>query len=196
MRLLAVLAFAGLCSALSVSSAPADDFLIVPGRSIGQIRLGPDGSADLRRLPPPAASDNGMMQTRLVWTSHALGLADTLFIHGVRNGALAGVKPLDGATIDMVRITSPQFHTQSGISTKSTLTAIRRRFPRSRSDRFHPQLFLDARRGIAFGLAEPLTLASRCLGISIFPPTADAGQIPPTQSQVSRLLKDARMSGQ
>ena len=196
MRLLTMLAFAGLCGAASVSAAPVNRFLIVPGRSIGQTALGPNGSAELKRLPPPVASDNGMMQTRLVWTSHASGRTDTLFIHGVRNGALAHVKPVGGTTIDTIRITSPQFHTRSGISTKSTLAEVRRRFPRIRRDRFHPQLFVDAQCGIAFEFPQPPKPASRCLGISIFPPTADADQIPPTQSQVNMLLQDSCLSGQ
>ncbi len=189
-RLLTASVLAGLCGTASVSAAPAGNFLIVPGHRVGQTALGPNGAAELNRLPTPAAEDNGMMQTHNVWVSHHSGRTDTLYVHTVANAAIGDtpVKPADGVTIDTIRVTSPQFHTQSGISTRSTLAQIRRRFPDARADRFNPQIYIDVRRGIVFELVRPLSPASRCIAISVFPPGADIAET--TQSQVNGLLKE------
>ncbi len=190
-QLIPALLLAGLCVTAPISAASAHDFLIVPGRSIGRTALGPNGAAELERLPSPAANDNGMNQNYNVWVSHKAGRTDTLFTHDTNNSVFDNVKPTDGVTIDTIRITSPQFHTQNGISTRSTLAEVRRRFPHVHDDHFHPQLYIDARHGIAFEFRHPLSLASRCIAITIFSPTKEADQVPPTQSQVNGLLKDS-----
>ena len=187
------LALAALCLSASAGTALADNFLIVPGRSIGQTALGPNGAAELKHLPKPSAEDNGMMQSHLVWVSHTSSHADTLFIHTTRNGALGNVKPVDGVTIDTIRITSRQFHTQNGISTASTLAQIRRHFRTARVDKFNPGIYVDARQGISFELARPVTPASRCIGISIYPPSSDFGSAETDQSEVDDLLKDSHL---
>ena len=190
-RLWPVLALAALCLSGFASAAPADHFLIVPGRSIGQTALGPDGAAELKRLPAPTAGDNGMMQTHNVWVLHHAGRTDTLYVHTVANAALgnAPVKPAGGVTIDVIRITSPQFHTQHGISTRSTLAQVRRRFPQALPNRFHPQVYGDAKRGISFEFAPPLSPASRCLAVTVYPPFSSphAGAAV-TQSNIHALL--------
>lgn len=176
---------AGLCVTASVSAASAHDFLIVPGHSIGQIALGPNGAAQLRRLPPPDASDDGMSQQRLVWVSRTSGRTNTLYLHTTANGAL-DVRPLSGETVDTIRITSRQFHTQSGISTGSTLAQIRRRFPVTHSASAKNQtLYDDPRWGISFEFAVPVTPASRCIGITVYTPAASAPGV--TAADIARL---------
>jgi hypothetical protein len=109
--------------------AQSHAFLIVPGKSIGRTHLGPHGSRYLKRLPRPAADDAGMMQNHSVWTSHAPGRTlQTLSIHTVANGAL-NVPPIDGVTIDEIRITSPAFHTRSGLHTGNSMVSIHQQFP-------------------------------------------------------------------
>jgi hypothetical protein len=190
-RFLPALSLVGFCFSATATAASPQDFLIVPGHSIGRTALGPNGAAELKRLPPPAAQDNGMMQTRDVWVSRHSGRTDTLFIHDINNGVFDNVKPADGVTLDTIRITSPQFHTQNGLSTRSTFAEIRRCFPHVRDDHFHPQLYVDARRGIAFEFKRPVKPASQCIAITVFSPTKETDQAPPTQSQVDGLLKDS-----
>lgn len=188
---LTCLVLAGLCLSAPAGTALADNFLIVPGRSIGRTALGRNGLAELKRLPPPDAQDNGMNQHYSVWVSHKAGRTDTLFTHDTNNGVFDNVKPTNGVTIDTIRITSRQFHTRNGISTASTLAQVRRRFPHAHADRFNPQVYTDAQRGIVFEFTRPLSSASRCLAISVSPPGADIAET--TQSQVSGLLKDVRV---
>lgn len=189
-QLIPALLLAGLCGTASVSADPAHDFLIVPGHSIGRTALGPNGSAELKLLPPPAANDNGMNQNYNVWISRKAGRTDTLFIHDTNNGALDNVKPTNGATIDTIRITSPQFHTQDGISTRSTLAEVRRRFPNARADKFTPQVYDDLRHGIAFEFTQPINPASRCRAISVQSPGSHHAMT--TQSQVEDLLESSQ----
>ncbi len=191
--LIPALLLAGFCVTAPISAASAHDFLIVPGRSIGQTALGPNGAAELERLPPPAANDNGMNQNYNVWVSHKAGRTDTLFTHDTNNSVFDNVKPTDGVTIDTIRITSPQFHTQNGISTRSTLAEVRRHFPHARADRFNPRIYFDVRHGIVFEFTRPLSPASRCLAISVFPPGSDIAET--TQSEVNETLKDAPTAG-
>ena len=193
-QFLAGIAFFGLCLSVSVSTASAGNFLIVPGKSIGQTVLGPNGAAELKRLPAPAAEDNGMMQTHLVWVSRTPGDRNTLYLHGISNSVYDNVNPANGMTINEIRITSRQFHTRSGISTASTLAEVRRRFPAIRPVCGTPGLFEDTPHGIAFEFAQPVTPESRCIGISVVKPLpGGSGSGVTTQSDVDRLLNDSRV---
>ena len=188
-----VFAISGVCLTASVSAAPADRFLIVPGHSIGHIVLGPNGAAELKHLPPADAGDAAMIQSSRVWVSKTSGHTDTLFVHTVANAAMGDtpVKPTDGVTINAIRITSRQFHIQSGISTASTLAQVRRRFPDAHANHFTPQIYDDARHGISFEFAQPVRPASRCIGIVVYPPSSRSGSAETTQNQVDDLLKNS-----
>ncbi|MEH2170123.1 MAG: hypothetical protein V7K41_26435 [Nostoc sp.] len=61
----AALGMATLPPALAIT----DDYLIIPGQSIGQTHLGSNGAFYLKKLPEAAASDTSMQQTNLVWVS-------------------------------------------------------------------------------------------------------------------------------
>ena len=191
-RFLTGLALAGLCLSARADAAPADHFLIVPGKSIGQTALGPNGAAELKHLPPPTVFDHAMMQSSLVWVSHAPGHSDTLYIHDISNSVLD--KPTPGDSINEIRITSRQFHTPSGISTASTLAHIRRRFPNIRPVTGTPGLFEDILHGITFEFAPPATPASRCIAISVLKPLpGGSGDGLATQRDVDELLKDSQV---
>ena len=174
-----------LVSALLGVSAPASsNLLVVPGQRIGQTPLGPQGAQILAHMPKPYRSDAAMSQQYRVWVSpSADGHQDTLFIHTARNGVL-GVKPLDGERIDVIRVTSPQFHTTSGIAVGSTFAQIRRRFPDGKAVNYQPAIYDDARHGIAFEFAHAPTPHSRCIALLVHlpqtigpSPLADAKQV-------------------
>ncbi|MDB6140310.1 MAG: hypothetical protein JWO94_3382, partial [Verrucomicrobiaceae bacterium] len=113
---------------VSTGLLQADTF-IVPGRRIGNLRLGPDGKAEMKALGPPAsAEDEGMMKHDYVWHTKKDGKEHTLRVHTVSNGAL-DAKPRDGETIRSVRVTSPVFHTESGVTTGWGFKDIHAKFP-------------------------------------------------------------------
>jgi hypothetical protein len=174
-RQVAPVAFVCLVSFL-IGTAPARavsaDRLIVPGRGVGKLRLGPDGVANLQRLRRSDFGDVGMSQTRQVWVSKSKR-HDTLYLHTVSNGAL-DVHPIRGVTIDRVRVSSPWFHTRGGLSVGSTLAQARRRYPDLRRE---PQrdvtgatvLYDVPRKGIAFEFRQAAPTA-HCIGITVYTP--------------------------
>ncbi len=186
-RLLACLSLLLASFPIALSAAPAGDLFIVPGKRIGLTPLGPQGSRTLDHMAKPHRSDGAMSQGYFVWVSQPpTGGPYTLFIHTTSNGAL-DVKPLNGLTIDCIRVTSPHFVTRAargrgdGLRVGSTLAQIRRRFPRVRPVDGDRTLYDDARSGIAFEFARPAAPSSRAIAVMIHPPGdsqfADARQV-------------------
>jgi hypothetical protein len=177
---------------LGLLSAPlrADPYLIIPGVSIGQTHLGPNGAAFLKKLPKPDASNHGMMQGELVWTSHTEGkVLQTLYIHTTDNGATEAL-PKDGVTINEIRVTSAVYHTWGGLHTGSTFAAIRRQFPGGREVNGKAGIYDDVSRGIAFEFAFG---SPRCIAITVHPKGGTNGVA--AADQVNGILK-ANASGQ
>ncbi len=169
--------FVSMCAALGIllgTLSPSlansgDSMLIVPGKSLGKMALGPSGMEVLKRFGKPDIQDAGMMQTRQVWRGKGNGNA-TLFIHTTANGAI-DAKPETGITIDEARTSSGSFHTASGIAVGSMLTQVRQVFPQARRERepSHTVLYSDPHTGIAFEFAGDKA-AARCVGITVFTP--------------------------
>jgi hypothetical protein len=174
----------------AASSAPTgltgDSLFIVPGKSIGKMALGPNGTEVLKRFGSPDIRDAGMMQTRQVWLSKGNRNA-TLYIHTTANGAI-DEQPENGVSIDVVRTSSSSFHTTTDIAVGSTRTQVLRSFPRARWDQElkNAVVYSDPRKGIAFEFPNDSATA-RCIGISIFIP-GDSKII--LSDDVSRLIKD------
>ena len=163
-------AFAVLPGILSPALAmPDDPLLIVPGKSIGKMALGPNGTEVLKRFGKPAIQDGGMSQTTQVWLGQENRKA-TLSIHTVLNGAI-DARPREGITIDEARVSSDSFHTASGIAVGSTLMQIQHSFPQARRDQQNASVvqYVDSRHGIAFAFSNDRPSA-RCIGITIMIP--------------------------
>lgn len=183
-------AFAVLPSILSPALAMANDpLLIVPGKSIGRMALGPNGTEVLKDFGKPAIQDAGMSQTRQVWLGKE-NRNTTLSIHTIANGAL-DAKPQEGVTIDEARTSSRNFHTASGIAVGSTLKQIQHSFPQAR--RYQETkpivLYVDFRRGIAFEFANNKSSA-RCIGITILTPGTSEGKCILCGEEISSLMKE------
>jgi hypothetical protein len=169
------------------AAEPGEEQLIVPGKSIGKTHLGPNGTAYLKDLPKPNASDPGMSQNRLIWTSGKAPESNILFIHTVANGVI-DAKPSDGVTIDEIRITSKEFQTREEIMCGSTLAQIRKAFPDIQpAPDTSGSIYQDAAHGIAFEFAEAANDESFCIAITVFAPNAARVS---TREQIAGLLKD------
>jgi hypothetical protein len=169
------------------AAEPGEDQLIVPGKSIGKTHLGPNGTAYLKDLPKPNASDPGMSQNRLIWISGKAPELNILFIHTVNNGVI-DAKPSEGVTIDEIRITSKEFQTREEIQCGSTLAQIRKAFPEIQPAKDLPgSIYQDAARGIAFEFMEDANDESFCIAITVFAPNAARVS---TRDQIAGLLKD------
>jgi hypothetical protein len=174
-------------ASFGAGAEPAEEQLIAPGKSIGKTHLGPNGTAYLKDLPKPNASDPGMSQNRLIWTSGKAPEINTLFIHTVANGVI-DAKPEEGVTIDEIRVTSKEFETREEIKCGSTLAEIRKVFPEIRpAADSHGSIYQDAVHGIAFEFMEEAKEDSFCIAITVFAP--NAARIT-NRDQIAGLLKD------
>jgi len=174
-------------ASFGADAEPAQEQLIVPGKSIGKTHLGADGAAYLKDLPKPNASDPGMSQNRLIWTSGKAPEINTLFIHTVANGVI-DAKPSDGVTIDEIRITSKDFQTREEIKCGNTLAEIRKAFPEIQPVADSSgSIYQDAAHGIAFEFTEAAKDDAFCIAITVFKP--NAARIT-NRDQVANLLKD------
>jgi hypothetical protein len=174
-------------ASFGADAEPTPEQLIVPGKSIGKTHLGPDGTAYLKDLPKPNASDPGMSQNRLIWISGKAPELNTLFIHTVANGVI-DAKPSEGVTIDEIRITSKEFQTHEEIQCGNTLAEIRKVFPDIQPvTDSSGSIYQDAAHGIAFEFADAAKDDSFCIAITVFKP--GAARIT-NRDQVANLMKD------
>ena len=179
--LLTVCAFA----LLLVSSAGADPFLIVPGRSLGRTHLGRNGAYYLSQLPSPDGAEATMGGARyLAWKSNN---RNTLAIFAVSQEF--DDPPSPGMTIREIRTTSSRFHTQTGVSPGATLAQIKHRFSRGQLEPTNDQTswFYTVSQGIAFEFRSRPASASRCLAVNVFP----SGRRPQLPAQEVKELLDA-----
>jgi hypothetical protein len=167
--------------------AASNQASIVPGTSLEGIAVGPNGTAELKKLGKPYRIDRGMSQTRQVWKAFRPGgRFDTLFIHTVNNGAI-DAQPSDGVTIDLIRTTATRFRTANGIAVGSTLDQIRKEFPGVAPVDGTPTVFDDVKRGIAFEFSDAPIGHSICIAIMVHTP----GQSNiATQEQVAEVLEN------
>lgn len=151
-------------------STHAESDRIIAGEGIGQIRLGRFGAASLAKLPRPDADDSGMGRYRSVWLSRKPGgRTDTLYVYSVANGP-RGIRPLQGASVKLIRVTSPWYHTPDGLSTGSRFDQFIRHFPGARPRDGNQSLYDDIRRGIAFEFSGPATAGSPCVAVMVHLP--------------------------
>jgi hypothetical protein len=185
-----VLVIATISGAVSLRhvSAQAGSNLIIAGESIGQTRLGRYGAAYLAKLPAPDADDSGMGRYRSVWLSRKQrGHADSLYIYSVANGPRE-IKPFNGVSIKLIRVTSPWYRTPDGLSTGSRLDQILRRFPHAQPSDDSQSLYDDVKKGIAFEFAGHAAASSRCMAIMVHPP-GDENVHLGTAKEVDELLR-------
>lgn len=184
MKLPVCLLSAAFCpSVLAPLSAAPSSFLIVPGHSIGQTKLGLDGDKALTTLPTASdASMGGNLDA--VWKSKD---GQTLSIHTHRNDMDDPPKP--GYTVTEIRVTSPKFRTADGLAPGSTLAAIQHRYPKGTLSTVSGSFYTVGAAGIAFEFASAPNPGTKSIAISITAPGADVGL--ETAAQVKDLLKYA-----
>lgn len=159
-------------------AAPQSDTrAIIPGGIIGKVIIG----RPLEDLPlgPPTFGEGAAGTTWSTWNAEKPEV-DTGVIHTVDVLSHLGKT---GPQVALVRVTSPYFRTANGLSTGSTLDAIRKAFPHvQRVGQYSPRqvpisvaLYDDSARGIAFEILcdakGATTPTSRCLAISVHAPS-------------------------
>ncbi len=107
---------------LSVSALASQTSLIVPGRFVGHVRI---GGLVPKSLGAEQSGDSAMGRSYCEWRSPSLSgrhKAYALGIYTLRSAAG------DSYGVEQIRVESPWFTTNNGISTRSNLAQIRGRF--------------------------------------------------------------------
>ena len=135
--------------------------LIVPGESLGHIRIGAP-VATLARLGPAGAGDAAMMKSWTTWLGKS----------GARLDVFTSIVPgrQSEKHVLEIRATSPYFRTDAGLHPGSSERAWRKGYPQAKDlQQYRPpsggppiHIFDDARRGIAFEVQK-----GRCVAVTI-----------------------------
>lgn len=117
-------------SIASIESGPGkivdERFLIVPGRSVGEISLGEDMQTVGTKLGKPNDGDAAMGKAWGIWYSNdsTKGQRSELAIYSSYRDSSMRVKD-----VKQIRITSPQFKTQDGYGTGQSEVETKLKFP-------------------------------------------------------------------
>jgi hypothetical protein len=115
-------------SIASIESGPGkiidERFLIVPGRSVGEISLGEDMVVVSKRLGKPDAGDAAMGKAWGIWYNIGSKDKDELAIYSAYRDTSMRVKE-----VKQIRITSIVYKTQDGFTTQRTMNDTELRFP-------------------------------------------------------------------
>ncbi|PWS28548.1 hypothetical protein DHW03_01445 [Pedobacter yonginense] len=114
----------------SIESGPGkivdERYLVVPGRSVGEISLGEDMETVGKRLGRPDAGDAAMGKAWGIWYNKNSngGLSNELAIYSSYKDTT-----LTSKDVKQIRITSNQFKTQDGFGTNRTLSDTQVKYP-------------------------------------------------------------------
>lgn len=157
----------------SCSAALAGTNAIVPGQSLGQLRLGEPASKAMAPLGKPASSDASMGRFWDVWKSHSKKSNYELDLLTIRDGS--GLHTF----VEQVRVTSPWFKTRRGIHVGSRFSAVMAAFPKAHL--LNPEtglkyrevaLYDDISQGIMFEFAAAkhgVPASAKCRAILVHP---------------------------
>lgn len=191
MRLAPALFVTAACASLAL--VPAPNPLVAPGRSLGNIRLSAPADS-LAWLGPTSFGDAAMQKAWATWFSKAGKANDTPHQIDVYT---TGVGPDLRKEVQLIRATSPWFHTVEGIRVGSTLATVKAACgPLTLAETYTtaPQagpryLYDNARAGIAFEL-NGQTATSRCMAIIVHQPGQKVNE---TYLSMTQYLKEVSL---
>jgi hypothetical protein len=175
---------------LGAVSLPTPAQLVVPGRSIGSLRLGTDPAVSLPPLGPPSVTDGAMLKAWATWYGKGQSLAQLDVYTAPPPGDDGSHK-----SVQVVRATSTYFRLANGLRNGSTLTQIRAsygRLPVATTYRLAAgtrYLYDDVRRGIAFEL-DGTAASSHCRALIVHLPSRAVAQ---TNLPLASYLKELPM---
>ncbi|RAU81463.1 hypothetical protein [Pontibacter arcticus] len=154
--------------------APDSSFMIVPGVSMGQIRVGDTSEKVTATLGKPDSGDAAMGKALSVWVSKKQNAEPqhTVSVFFSRNGTEMPANLF----ARQIRINSPVFKTPEAIQTGSSLAAIRQHYRVApfayylNKQQQRVYIFDDQAQGIAFEITTP---DSTCTAITIHDKTKD-----------------------
>ncbi len=140
--------------------------LIVPGKSIGQIKLYDNAELLLKKFGKPDAGDAAMGRSIATWYAghKPSGYQTQVFCSRYMGG------DENVSRVKQIRVTSPYFKTANGIGVGSTLKQLNVSFRGRKTSTYkeNKQLFFvyDSGKGIAFETSE----SGKCAGVIVYLP--------------------------
>ncbi|MBO9730587.1 MAG: hypothetical protein J7623_18235 [Chitinophaga sp.] len=162
----------------SVGYAQKTAWLIVPGKSIGQIKLEVP-AADLAVLGKPDGGDAAMMKAWRIWYSRK---KDKSIDSSHMLAVFTAMRTQDTQYVKQIRVNSPRFKTAKGLGAGSSIAAIKKAYPgvqltqtyESANKARRIAVYEDTRAGIAFETANPRSKKPVCSMVVVFDPGESA----------------------
>gem|GEM_PF-2527617 len=156
-------------SATIVKNKLPDSLLIMPGQSIGNIKIGADAQAFLKRYGKPDAQDAAMGAASYTWFARHDTSGYRISVYGHRNFGAADEQIV---LIKKIMITSPGYVTAEGVRTGIEKDSISRFYRLTEASKYSVkaktiQTFADISKGISFDID---AVTKKCTAISIFKP--------------------------
>lgn len=171
----------GFCLSVFFSQAQQTAWLIVPGKSIGQVKLGwPRDSLSV--LGKPDAGDAAMMKTWNIWYGRKGDKSvDSAHILAV----FTAMREADTQYVKQIRITSPMFKTEKHVGAGSSIAAIKKAYPglvlskiyASADKKRKIAVYEDKQSGIAFETKSPRSRSAACTTVVVFEPGESAAAV-------------------
>lgn len=127
----------------------SSDWLLVPGVSAGQTKIGEDADLVYKRLGHPDGGDAAMQKAVAIWYANHDSTAHSVAVYTSRNTDSPAI-----ARILQIRVTSPSFLTKDEIHTTSSLADIQSKFSVTQTETYEDEganyKVYDSKEGIAF----------------------------------------------
>ncbi|SJZ98891.1 hypothetical protein SAMN04488128_102175 [Chitinophaga eiseniae] len=164
----------GLLFIIPVVNAQQEAWKIVPGESIGQVKLEMPAN-ELASLGKPDTGDAAMMKAWRIWYGRRKGGAvDSAAVLAV----FTAMRTQDTQYVKEIRVTSRRFRTAEKVGAGSTMTAIRKAYPglklvkvyaaKNKSRRI--EVYDDEKLGIAFETANARSRRALCSMVVVHTP--------------------------
>jgi hypothetical protein len=176
MRYITLIIFILLLS--SVGYAQQTAWLIVPGKSIGQIKLEAPAQS-LAVLGKPDGGDAAMMKAWRIWYSRK---KDKSIDSSHLVAAFTAMRSADTQYVKQVRVNSPRFKTVKGVGAGSSMAAIKKAYPaialvqtyESANKARRIAVYQDTKAGIAFETSNSRSKKPVCSMVVVFDPGESA----------------------
>lgn len=164
----------GLLFTTSVVNAQQEAWQIVPGESVGHVKLEMPAN-ELASLGKPDAGDAAMMKAWRIWYGHKKdGATDSSSVLAV----FTAMRTQDTQYVKEIRVTSPRFRTAKNVGAGSTMSAIRKAYPGlhlakvyvSKNKARRIEVYDDEQLGIAFETANSRSRRALCSMVVVHTP--------------------------
>lgn len=161
-----LLAFIGLLFITPVVNAQQEAWQIMPGESIGHVKLEMPAN-ELASLGKPDAGDAAMMKAWRIWYGRKKdGTVDSAAVLAV----FTAMRTQDTQYVKEIRVTSRRFRTAEKVGAGSTMTAIKKAYPglklvkvyASKNKSRRIEVYDDEKLGIAFETANGRSRRALC----------------------------------